>query len=254
MSDWSRLYAPGDELKAYAEHLVDKYGVRPYVRFNTKVTSAAFDEDAHHWRLGTRSGDEITARYVIGATGVFNEPRIPDIAGVSDFEGETLHTARWDHDISLKGKRVGIIGTGASAVQVIPEIAPEVEHLTVFQRTPIWCLRSPTARWAARSHRQPAKLPGGMQLNRLASQVFVELTFPTALHFHKFVPISAIGERAGRKFLKEQVRTRRSGRSSRPTIRLAASAPASTTPISRPSTARTSSSRPARSRASRRTR
>src|SRR5688572_12338148 len=128
MSDWSRLYAPGDELKAYAEHCVDKYGIRPHFRFNTKVTSATFDDDAHMWRLGTEAGDEITARFVIGATGIFNEPRLPEIEGVGDFRGETLHTARWDHGISMKGKRVGIIGTGASAVQVIPAIAPEVEQ------------------------------------------------------------------------------------------------------------------------------
>jgi cation diffusion facilitator CzcD-associated flavoprotein CzcO len=206
MSDWSRLYAPGGELKAYAEHLVEKYGVRPYIRFNSKVTSAVFDDDAHHWRLGIEGGDEVTARYVIGATGIFNEPRIPDIAGVSGFQGETVHTARWDHELSLEGKRVGIIGTGASAVQVIPEIAPDVEHLTVFQRTPIWCLPKPDRSLGGSFSDRLMKLPGGMRLNRLASQVFVEITFPTALHFHKFLPISAIGERAGRKFLKEQVR------------------------------------------------
>ena len=120
---------------------------------------------------------------MIGATGVFNEPRIPDIAGVDDFEGETLHTARWDHDISLEGKRVGIIGTGASAVQVIPAIAPEVEHLTVFQRTPIWCLPKPDRSLGGTLAERSRKLPGGMQLNRLASQVFVELTFPTAAPF-----------------------------------------------------------------------
>ncbi len=206
MSDWSRLYAPGNELKAYAEHLTDKYDVRPHVRFNTKVTSAIFDEEAHVWRLGTEAGGQVTARFVVGATGVFNEPRFPDIAGVSDFQGETLHTARWNHDISLKGKRVGIIGTGASAVQVIPEIASEVEQLTVFQRTPIWCLPKPDRSLGGSLAGALEKLPGGMQIKRLASQVFVEITFPTALHFHKFVPISAIGERAGRKFLKEQVK------------------------------------------------
>ena len=206
MSDWSRLYAPGDELKSYAEHLVDKYGVRPSIRFNSKVTGATFDEDAHLWRLALEDGSEITARFVIGATGVFNDPRLPDIAGISDFEGETVHTARWDHDLSLEGKRVGIIGTGASAVQVIPEIAPEVEQLTVFQRTPIWCLPKPDRSLGGAIAKRLQTLPGGMQLNRLASQIFVEVTFPTALHFHKFLPISAIGERGGRKFLKEQVK------------------------------------------------
>ena len=205
MPDWSRLYAPGRELKAYAEHCVDKYAIRSRVRFNTKITSAAFDETSHLWRLATEDGEELTTRFVIGATGVFTQPRLPDIAGVNDFEGELLHTARWDHNVSLEGKRVGIIGTGASAVQVIPEIAPHVEHLTVFQRTPIWCLPKPDRSLDGSLARRLAKLPGGQRITRLASQVFVEITFPWALHFHRFLPISAIGERIGRQFLRGEV-------------------------------------------------
>jgi cation diffusion facilitator CzcD-associated flavoprotein CzcO len=208
MPNWSQLYAPGQELKAYAEHLVDKYGVRPKFRFETTVTNAAFDEDGHFWRLETDAGEEVSARFVIGATGVFNQPRLPDIAGIDSFEGETLHTARWDHDISLDGKRVGIIGTGASAVQVIPEIAPRVEHLTVFQRTPIWCLPKPDRSLGGALAKIFSKLPGGLRVNRLASQIFVEITFPTALHFHRFIPISGLGERIARKHLRDEVRDR----------------------------------------------
>ena len=205
MPDWSELYAPGAELKAYAEHLVDKYRVRPKFRFNTKVIRATFDDAGHTWRLETEAGDTVTARFVIGATGIFNEPRLPDIAGVSEFEGESLHTARWNHDLALDGKRVGIIGTGASAVQVIPSIAPQVEHLTVFQRTPIWCLPKPDRSLGGPVAKALARLPGGLGLSRVASQIFVELTFPTALHFHRFLPISGIGERIGRRFLRDEV-------------------------------------------------
>jgi cation diffusion facilitator CzcD-associated flavoprotein CzcO len=206
MPDWSRLYAPGEELKAYAEHLIDKYGLRSKIRFQTQVTSAVFDEESHAWRLGTDEGEEVSARFVIGATGVFNQPRLPDIAGIADFEGEMLHTDRWDHDIPLAGKRVGIIGTGASAVQVVPSIAPEVEHLTVFQRTPIWCLPKPDGSLDGSLARRLSKLPGGQGLTRLASQVFVEITFPWALHFHRFLPISKIGTRIGRRFLRDEVK------------------------------------------------
>jgi cation diffusion facilitator CzcD-associated flavoprotein CzcO len=206
MSDWSRLYAPGSELKNYADHLADKYDVRSRVRFNTNVINAAFDDHAHFWRLGLEGGGEVTARYVIGATGIFNEPRYPDIEGVDDFAGESVHTARWDHDLSLEGKRVGIIGTGASAVQVIPEIAPLAEQLTVFQRTPIWCLPKPDRGLGGTLSQALQKLPGGLQVNRLASQIFVELTFPTPLHFYRFLPLISIGERAGRKFMQEQVK------------------------------------------------
>lgn len=204
-SDWSRLYAPGAELKRYADHLADKYDVRSRVRFNATVTSATFDDAGHFWRLGLDDGGEITARFVIGATGIFNEPRYPDIAGIDSFAGETVHTARWDHDLSLEGKRVGVIGTGASAVQVIPEIARQVAHLSVFQRTPIWCLPKPDRSLGGFISRALGSVPGGLQLNRLASQVFVEVTFPSALHFHRFVPLAAVGERVARKFLRDEV-------------------------------------------------
>ena len=155
-SDWSRVYAPGEELKAYAEHCVDKYGVRDRIRLNTKVTGATFDEGANAWRLETATGERLSARFAIGATGVFSQPKPPEIPAIETFAGETMHTARWDHEVDLRGKRVGVIGTGASAIQVIPAIAPEVARLTVFQRTPIWCLPkldaplSRRARWALR--------------------------------------------------------------------------------------------------------
>jgi cyclohexanone monooxygenase len=206
LSSWSRVYAPGDELKAYAEHCVNKYGVRPYFRFGKRIDTATFDEDANLWRISIRDGEELTARFVIGATGALTEPKLPDIAGVETFAGAKLHTARWDHSQDLTGKRVGVIGTGASAVQVIPEIAPTVEHLTVFQRTPIWCfpkLDGPIPS-AARSVLQ--NVPGTKRLARLLSQTFVELSFPIAAHYHGIVPMAKGGERIARKFLRDEVR------------------------------------------------
>jgi len=142
--DWSRVYAPGHELKGYAKDCVERYELRSRIRLRTKVVGASFDDSAHLWRLDTAAGETITARFVIGATGVFSQPKSPEIPGVDEFAGSVMHTARWDHDQELGGKRVAVIGTGASAIQVIPAIAPDVEHLTVFQRTPIWCSRSPT--------------------------------------------------------------------------------------------------------------
>ncbi len=153
MNDWSRLYAPGSELKGYAEHLVDKYGLRPKLRFNTKITNATFDESTHAWTLETDGGEEVTTRFVIGATGVFSQPRIPDIAGVDAFEGEMLHTARWDDGIAIDGKRVGIIGTGASAVQVIPAIAParRSPHRLSADTHLVPSKTRPLPRWIARA-------------------------------------------------------------------------------------------------------
>ena len=139
-TSWSRVYAPGAELREYAEDCARRFGLHDKARFGTKITSATFDEARHRWVLETDKGDTIDARHVIDATGVLTQPKLPEIEGVDSFAGVTLHTARWDHSENLGGKRVAVIGTGASAVQLIPAIAQSVEHLTVFQRTPIWCL------------------------------------------------------------------------------------------------------------------
>ncbi|NEW47190.1 NAD(P)/FAD-dependent oxidoreductase [Nocardia cyriacigeorgica] len=204
-TDWSRVYAPGRELKAYAESCVDKYELRPRIRFGTTVVGADFDEDAHRWVLHTAEAGDLTARFVISATGVLTRPKLPDIPGIDSFAGVTMHTSRWDHRQDLRGKRVAIIGTGASAVQVIPEIAPQVAQLTVFQRTPIWCLPRPDAPLPL-PVRLAMKVPGGRTLTRLVSQTYVEFTFPLAAHYYRSLPTAAIGERAGLAHLRRQVK------------------------------------------------
>lgn len=203
--DWTRTYAPGRELKAYAEHCVDKYGLASRIRFGTKVLSAVFDERTDLWHIETEPGGRVTARFLVNAGGVLTTPKLPDIDGVDSFAGVTMHTARWDHSQDLAGKRVAIIGTGASAVQVIPEIAPIVEHLTVFQRTPIWCFPKadvplpPAARWAMR-------LPGGKALQRMLSQAYVELTFPLAAQYFTMNPMAQRAPRLGKAYLRREVK------------------------------------------------
>lgn len=204
LSDWSRVYAPGNELKAYAEHCVDKYGVRDRIRLNTKVVGARFDDDSHAWHLESADGEHLTARFVIGATGVFSQPKPPEINGLESFSGTTMHTARWDHSVDLAGKRVAVIGTGASAIQLIPAIAPEVEQLTVFQRTPIWCLPKLDAPMSPRVRRVLRWVPGAQLAARWASQAFVEATFVLAAHFAGTFPsLTARGEGTARKMLRE---------------------------------------------------
>lgn len=205
-TEWSRTYAPGRELKNYAEHCVDKYGLRSRIRFATKVLAAEFDDRADLWRVQLdAAGGVLTARFLINASGVLTTPKLPEIDGVDTFGGVTIHTARWDHSQNLTGKRVAVIGTGASAVQVIPEIAPKVAQLTVFQRTPIWCfpkldlpLPAPV-RWSMR-------LPGGKALQRLTSQAYVEATFPIAAQYFTVFPLAKRMESAGRAYLRRQVR------------------------------------------------
>jgi cation diffusion facilitator CzcD-associated flavoprotein CzcO len=202
---WSRIYAPGKELLEYAQDCARKYGVRQRARFGTRVTGATFDDRSQLWRLQTSAGDEITARYVIGATGVLSQIKPPDIAGVDSFGGTTLHTARWDAGADLRDKRVAIIGTGASAVQVIPEIAPIVDHLTVFQRTPIWCLPKPDAPLPAPLRWLMRRVPMGDLAGRWASQMFVEATLPLPLHFNGVLHVSEVAGRIGRAYLRSQV-------------------------------------------------
>ncbi|MCP9272795.1 flavin-containing monooxygenase [Mycolicibacterium arenosum] len=203
-ADWSRTYAPGRELKAYAEHCVGKYGLRRKIRFHTTVVAATFDDGTDTWRLDFEDGDSLTARYVINASGVLTVPKSPDIDGVDSFGGVTMHTARWDHGQDLTGKRVAIIGTGASAVQIVPEIADRVAHLDVYQRTPIWCFPKfdwrlgTLARWAMR-------MPGGKVLQRLLSQAYVEVTFPLSAQYYGVFPLAKHSEKLGRAYLKRHV-------------------------------------------------
>ncbi|GAA2287829.1 NAD(P)/FAD-dependent oxidoreductase [Actinomadura luteofluorescens] len=134
---WSRVFAPGSEVKEYLDRLADRYGMRRHVRLRTEVTERVWDESAGLWRLRTPAG-EVTARFVVSAIGAFVDPKPAGIAGLDDFEGTVLRSSGWDHDYDLTGKRVAVIGTGASAVQIIPEIAPRTARLDVYQRTPIW--------------------------------------------------------------------------------------------------------------------
>lgn len=203
-TDWSRSYAPGSELKRYADDLVDQYRIRDRIRFNSRVTRASWDECGRLWRIDLGDGTRYSARFLLNASGVLTTPKLPDIAGLDTFTGTMLHTARWDHSIDIAGKRVGIIGTGASAIQVIPAIAPDVAKLTVFQRTPIWCFPKPDIPLPL-PLRAGLRIPGARALTRLLSQTFVEATFPFPAHFHTTFPAAKYGEAVGKWWLRQQV-------------------------------------------------
>jgi cation diffusion facilitator CzcD-associated flavoprotein CzcO len=135
--DWSRVFAPGPEVKAYIDRCADAHDVRRFVRTNSEVRARVWDEDAHLWRLELPHG-ELTARYVVSAIGAFVNPRPAEIPGLEEFDGPVLRSAAWDPSVELRGRRAAVIGTGASALQIVPEIAREVAQLDVYQRTPIW--------------------------------------------------------------------------------------------------------------------
>jgi cation diffusion facilitator CzcD-associated flavoprotein CzcO len=135
--DWSRTYPMQPELRDYLRRCAERFGVMDKISFETEVTSAAWDEDAGHWRVETTKGDW-TADVVVAAPGPLSEPSFPDVPGRESFAGAQFHTARWDQSHDLRGRRVAVVGTGASAIQVVPAIQPAVERLSVFQRTPPW--------------------------------------------------------------------------------------------------------------------
>ena len=137
--DWTRGFAPGWEIKDYLQSNAERHGVMPHVRFEHEVLEAAWDDEAKLWRLHTRGGD-FSARYLINGAGALSEPKDPDIPGLDEFEGHRFHSGHWDHDHDLSGKRVGVIGTGASSIQFVPQIQPEVAKLHLFQRTPPWII------------------------------------------------------------------------------------------------------------------
>ena len=139
--EWKEHFAGQPETERYLNYVTDKFDLRPHIRFRTRVKSTVFDESDSKWLVSTENGEEAKARYIIAAVGILSAHHFPSIPGIADYEGLSFHTSRWPKEkMDFEGKRVAVIGTGATAVQLIPEIAKEVGHLTVFQRTPNWCL------------------------------------------------------------------------------------------------------------------
>ncbi|HWG03321.1 MAG TPA: NAD(P)/FAD-dependent oxidoreductase [Trebonia sp.] len=139
--EWTERYAAQPEILGYARDVADRFGLRRDIRFGTRVTAASYDEPSRTWRVRTDRGDDVTARFLVMATGCLSAAKPPEVPGRADFRGPTYHTARWPHEgVDFTGLRVGVIGTGSSAVQSIPLIAEQAADLTVFQRTPAYCV------------------------------------------------------------------------------------------------------------------
>ena len=137
---WSETFVTQRELERYLNHVADRFELRPHIRLGTRVKSAIFDEAANRWDVETEDGRRARAQHVVAAVGLLSASYTPDIEGIESFEGQSFHTSRWPHEpVSFAGKRVGVIGTGSTGVQIIPEIAKDCAHLTVFQRTPNYC-------------------------------------------------------------------------------------------------------------------
>src|SRR4029079_18265674 len=137
--EWTRTYPLQPEINRYLRRCADRYGISDHIRLDCEVTGADWDEGEGVWHVQTARGP-YTVDLVIAAPGFLSEPATPSLPGLERIEGVTFHTARWNHDRDLTGRRVAVIGTGASAIQTVPQIQPIVEHIDVFQRTPPWVM------------------------------------------------------------------------------------------------------------------
>ncbi|MHC5903772.1 flavin-containing monooxygenase [Streptomyces sp. S6] len=138
-SEWPRTFSGQGHIRAYLEKVADVFGIRPHLRFGSEVKRMEWNAERLCWDIETASG-ELSADFVVSATGPLSDPKLPDVPGLETFPGEVFHSARWNHDFDLRGKRVAVIGTGASAIQIVPAIQPLVSGLTLFQRTPAWVM------------------------------------------------------------------------------------------------------------------
>jgi cyclohexanone monooxygenase len=144
--DWSERYATQPEILRYANHVADRFDLRRDIKFSTRVTAAGFDESSQRWTITTDGGDDVSARHFVMAVGCLSTSKTPEIPGIERFQGDWYHTGHWPHEgVDFTGKRVGVIGTGSSAIQSIPIMAQQASHLTVFQRTPNFSLPAKNA-------------------------------------------------------------------------------------------------------------
>ena len=142
-ADWTRTYPKQKEILEYQKHCAEKYKIRPHIKFNTTVTTAVFDEKENTWEITTDKNETIKAKVFITGVGPLSDPLYPTIKGLENFEGVKFHSAHWDHSFDYKGKKVAVIGSGASAIQFVPELAKDAAKLVLFQRTPPWVFPKP---------------------------------------------------------------------------------------------------------------
>lgn len=207
---WSRLFAPGKELKKYAEHVADKYGLRRRMRFGTVVDGARWDEENQQWVVSIAGGETVTGRYLLTATGFLSQPYTPPFPGIESFAGKIIHTTAWEDDFDLTGRRAAIIGTGATAVQLVPEVAEKAAALTVFQRTPIWVVPKVDAPIPPSVQKLFAKVPATQKAARMVNTSLLEaLMVVGVLHFKQAKAMNKGAGLLAKAHLRAQVRDKR---------------------------------------------
>jgi cation diffusion facilitator CzcD-associated flavoprotein CzcO len=200
---WSRTYSPQPEIWEYLRRVSREHGVEEHIRYGHEVTAAAWECEGELWRIHTTAG-ELTAELLVSGAGPLSDPRLPDIEGIDSFAGTIFHSARWEHEHALDGERVAVIGTGASSIQLVPQIQPRVGRLHVFQRTPPWIVPHrdrPISRCERLIYRV---FPPAQQLVRAASAAIYcarELLVPALMHPRE----GSLPERVARRHLREQI-------------------------------------------------
>ncbi len=171
---WSRRFSPGSEIRAYVEGVARRFGVIDRIRTGVEVTGARWEEERGCWRLETSAGPH-EADVLVTACGQLSVPKVPTLPGLESFEGPAFHTARWDHEVDLAGKRVAVVGSGCSAIQVVPAIQPEVARLDVYQRSPGWTLPKGDREYGALERAVYRHLPALRRLDRASVYLFQEV-------------------------------------------------------------------------------
>lgn len=171
--DWARTFARQPEIRAYVTATAERFGIPPHLHLGVEVTRAQWDAEASRWTVRTTQGT-YSAPILIAAAGPWHEPLVPEIPGIESFPGTVFHSARWDHDVDLSGKRVAVVGTGASAVQFVPEIQPRVGRLELFQRTAQWVLPKPDAALPRPVRWLMGRVPGLQRASRAVSYLAME--------------------------------------------------------------------------------
>jgi cation diffusion facilitator CzcD-associated flavoprotein CzcO len=213
--EWSEVFPPWREIRDYIADCVRHYGLKPHLRLRTAVKELRFDEKFAGWELALSDGQQIRARFVVAATGPLTKPLLPDIPGLDSFRSHKIHSARWDHGFPLDGKRVAVIGTGASAIQIVPAIARKVAQLHVFQRTAPWVLPRYNRRYGKAARWIYRRFPAARRFTRWLTYWRLEAFAPAVLrdglarrffefvgrcHLRLHVPDAALRERLRPRF------------------------------------------------------
>lgn len=197
---WPKRFSMQADILQYLKDVADKRGITPRIRFGSEVSSAEFD--AGRWRVYTADGVEHHADVLVNAVGQLSRPALPSIPGIDTFTGASFHSAEWDHSVDLRGKRVAVIGTGASAIQLVPAIQPEVETLTLFQRSPAWVVPKPDVEYKKWHHRMFTMVPPTRLAERFAIWGFCEVMALGLVDVPAMRPMIAS---AGKRHLRKQV-------------------------------------------------